>query len=43
MTKATYKRKGLIGSLLIVSEDGSMILEAGSTALERQVWLWSRR
>jgi len=37
MTKATYKRKHLLGSLLIVSEDESKTIMAGNMAAGRQV------
>lgn len=41
VTKATYKRKHLIGDLLTASEGEPMIIMVGSIATGRQAWLWS--
>ena len=38
ITKAIYKRKHLIGSLLIVSDDESLIITVESRAGGRQAW-----
>lgn len=37
MTKEIYKRKQLIGGLLIVSESESMTIMVGSIALEQKL------